>query len=31
VLPILEQGFAPPETYVDMLDTVLQRIVAPRG
>lgn len=30
VLPILEQGFAAPETYVDMLDTVLTRIAAPQ-
>lgn len=28
VLPILERGFAPPETYVDMLDAVLDRMVA---
>jgi len=30
VLPILEKGFAPPEHYIDVLDTVLERIAGVR-
>jgi len=31
VLPILEKGFGPPESYVAMLDAMLARVVAPLG